>query len=330
MIQLYRSSPIKLGESIIPENELNRKVQILRCGTFNHPEYGTFEITKETLLSMQKNFDAKVRGVDIAIDYAHRSDKEAAAWIQALHLSDDGNELWAEVLWTPNGKDALIKKEYRYLSADFTFDYQDNESLIKFGPVLFGAGLTNRPVVKNMAPAIELSEGKLQMKKEDAPVVPEVTAALPAVVPPEAVDPKDAKIAELEAKIAELMKQCQDQGMQIDMAAKASAEDKAAKICAEKTVKFNELMTAGKVVEAQREAFMSGDAMKLAELSQNIKLNEQGNGATPVVTDSSIDAETKVLELAEKLVESKEAKNIPEAISKVLSLNPELAKSVRL
>ena len=324
MNQLFRALPIQLGESIILQNELNRKVQILRTGTFHHPEYGTFEITAETLLSMQKNFDSKVRGVDIAIDFAHESEKEAAAWIQALHISGDGNELWAEVIWTASGKESLMKKEYRYLSADFTFDYQDNESLLSFGPVLFGAGLTNRPVIKNMAPAIELSEGTSNMNNPVVKPAAPVQAAIPAV------DPKDAKIAELEALVKELQAKCDQMGVDMAEAKKCADAEKAAKVLAEKTAKFNELMSAGKVVEAQRESFMSGDAMKMAELSQQIKLADQGTGATPVIIEEVKDAEAKVLELAEKMIANKEAKNLSEAVSKVLSNNSELAKSVRL
>ena len=44
------------------------------------------------------------------------------------------------------------------MSPDFTFNYVDNETLNEYGPTLFGAGLTNRPVIKNMEPVIQLSE----------------------------------------------------------------------------------------------------------------------------------------------------------------------------
>jgi phage I-like protein len=116
---------------------------------------------------MKKNFDAKVRGIDLAIDYAHESDQIAAGWIKGLELSNGNTELWAIVEWTPQGRKRLSDKEFRYLSADCSFDYEDNERGEKHGPTLLGAALTNRPVVKGMRPAVELTERKEsdQMKK---------------------------------------------------------------------------------------------------------------------------------------------------------------------
>ena len=119
----YRLQPtsISLKESAAPE-----KVQILRTGTFTHPDYGTFDITSEVLRSMKRNFDDKTRGVDLAIDYSHEADKEAAGWIKDLYLSANDTELWANVDWTAPGKGVVESKEYRYFSADFAFDYVDN------------------------------------------------------------------------------------------------------------------------------------------------------------------------------------------------------------
>lgn len=134
------------------------QVQLLRTGEFSDPRYGTLQITPEILQNMVVNFKSKVRGVDLAIDYAHQSDQVAAGWIQDLYLLNEGIELWATVKWTPAGEQRLAEKEFRYLSADFTFNYVDNETGKEFGPTLFGAGLTNRPVVKEMQPVVELTE----------------------------------------------------------------------------------------------------------------------------------------------------------------------------
>lgn len=155
MSTTYRAPMIAIQLS---ENEVSDLVQLFRTGTFYHSEYGQFQIKPEDLKTMEHNFKNKVRGIDIAIDYKHDSEDIAAGWIQSLELSNDGTELWAKVDWTPQGKKVLSEKEFRYLSPDFTFNYQDNESLKKFGPVLLGAGLTNRPTIKNMEPVVELSE----------------------------------------------------------------------------------------------------------------------------------------------------------------------------
>ena len=319
MPQRYRLQPIEIslseGQDKAPE-----KIQVIRTGTFHHEKYGKFEITKDHLLSFKKNFDARVRGIDIALDYGHNSEGEAAAWFKDLELSDDGTELWAVPDWTPDGAQAVVGKKYRYVSADFNFDYQDNESLKKHGPTLLGAGLTNRPVVKGQAPVIELTEGKGTE-----------------------VDPKDKLIEELKAKVAELeaklsgqlgeMKKIGDYEKEMGEKEKQLSEAreqlktlKAEKETAEKKAQFDKKLSEGVVVEAQREAFMAGDMAKFMELAQPVKLSEQGSGAPPAEKKGEKDVQDQVLELAEKALADKRAQNISDAISLVLHENKELAK----
>jgi len=83
-------------------SESTEKIQLFRIGTFYHSQSGKVEVSSEMLSEMKKNFDSKIRGVDIAIDYKHDSDDIAAGWIKGLVLSDAGDELFAEVEWTPN------------------------------------------------------------------------------------------------------------------------------------------------------------------------------------------------------------------------------------
>lgn len=319
MSNLYRLQPIAIqlaeGAEKAPE-----KIQVIRTGSFHHPQYGKFEITKDHLLAFKKNFDARVRGVDIALDYGHNSEGEAAAWFKTIELSDDGNELWATPDWTPDGAASVLAKKFRYVSADFNFDYQDNETLKKHGPTLLGAGLTNRPVVKGQAPVIELTEGR------------EI-----------AVDPKDKMIEELKAKIAELEAKLNGGAAQAaemgEMKKELEEKDKALsemktkvaalegeKATAAKKAQFDTKLSEGVVVEAQRESFMSGDMAKFMELVQPIKLSDKGHGITPPPAASVKDAQDEVIELAEKAVAEKRVSTVVEGISLVLSENKELAK----
>jgi len=64
------------------------EIQILKTGKFNHPSYGYFEITPLVLQEMKRNFESRVRGIDLAVDYFHESDKEASGWITALNLKE--------------------------------------------------------------------------------------------------------------------------------------------------------------------------------------------------------------------------------------------------
>lgn len=316
----YRLSPIAIqlaeGAEKAPE-----KIQVIRTGQFHHPTYGKFEITKNHLLAFKANFDARVRGVDIALDYGHNSEGEAAAWFKSIELSDDGQELWAVPEWTPDGAASVLAKKFRYVSADFNFDYQDNETLKKHGPTLLGAGLTNRPVVKGQAPVIELTEGR-ELE----------------------VDPKDKMIEELKAKIAELeaklgggvaaAAQMGDMKKELEEKDKALSEMKAKvaalesdKETAAKKAQFDTKLSEGVVVEAQRAAFMSGDMTKFMELAQPVKLSDKGHGVTPPPAPAKAkDAADEVIELAEKAVAEKRAPDVVAGISLVLSENAELAK----
>ncbi len=139
-------SAIKLAEG----QKVPTKVQILKTGTFSHPRYGVFEITSQTLSEMKAHFDNKIRGIDMAFDYFHESDKEASAWVKELVLEESGTELWAEVDWTPKAEQKLSERELRYFSPDFAFQWTDPEKSVTFNNVLFGGGLTNRPFLKEM------------------------------------------------------------------------------------------------------------------------------------------------------------------------------------
>lgn len=321
----FRGLPliIKLDEASSASSSIPGKVQVLRTGKFTHPEYGDFEITPEILLSMKKNFEGKSRGVDLAIDFGHQSDKEAAAWIKNLELSDDGQSLWLEVDWTPKGQQSLSHKEYRYLSADFTFDYKNNETNKSCGPTLFGAGLTNRPVIKDMAPIVQLQET--------------VTEKPVATSEGDKMDPKDQKIQELEKMVQELKAKLESDGAQMGDMSKKLEEYKAMeakaleeKKLAEKKTKFDLMLSEGKAVEAQREAFMKDDFAKFTELAQPIKLAETGHSADTAgkkKEDGEKTAEAQILELAEEKMKADPKLMRGEAIRKVLAEKPELKKA---
>jgi hypothetical protein len=128
---------------------------VTRTGTFYDPRYGEFEITRPMLLQMVENFDKGTYGQDIFIDVSHEPSKGSAA--KVLKLAVEGNRLRALLEWTPYGVDAVKNRGFRYLSADYHEDWQDNEKRAQHGAVLFGAGLTIRPVIKHLDP-VQLSE----------------------------------------------------------------------------------------------------------------------------------------------------------------------------
>jgi phage I-like protein len=300
MAQHYRLPSIAIQ---FAEDTGQTQIQLFRTGKFHHDQYGTFEITPKMLGEMKANFEKRVRGIDIAVDYKHDSEDVAAGWIKSLELKENGSEteLWAQVDWTPKASKVLADKEFRYISPDFTFNYQDNETLKKHGPVLLGAGLTNRPVIKKMEPAVELTEGeKLTEERKTM---------------------SEEKTKELEAKLELAEKNAQEA---IARAEKLEQETK----LAEKKMSFAKLLAQGKVCAAQEDAYLSGDTQKFAELSRSVKLSEQGSGAgapEEVKEDEQVvDAQEKIHELAEKRMSEKKIR-YHEAVSQILSEQKELA-----
>jgi phage I-like protein len=326
---------IALDEKLSGQNatpHVKPRVQLLKTGDYTDPRYGNFTITKDVLSKLKSNFDNKVRRIDVMVDFAHNSDQEAAGWIKSLELAEDGNELWAVVDWTPTGRRKLADKEFRYLSADFVLDYQDNESLEKFGPCLLGAGLTNRPVIKGMDPVIELQEGKGASSMTDSEKMKKLSDDLEGL---------QAKHKELEEKhqktldeYAEFKKKNappaddpkddknddSDDGDDSDTK-KELAELKAKLELSEKKSTFAKLLAEGKAIPAQEESFVKGDMMKFAELGGKA-LNTKGKGHGGAGGESGDNPEKtaseKVLELAHVKLSEKKASDIGAAISMVL------------
>ncbi len=139
----------------------NPVVTITRTGKFYDPRYGEFEITRRMLQSMVENFDKGVYGQRIVLDVSHRPSDGAAGFFTRLFL--DGNKLRGEVELTEYGLEAIKKRGFIYLSAEFSENFVDNEQREEHGPTLLGAALTPRPVIKRLDP-IQLSEAALDDK----------------------------------------------------------------------------------------------------------------------------------------------------------------------
>lgn len=113
--------------------------------------------------------------------------------------------------------------------------------------------------------------------------------------------------------------------VELASAKKELAELKGKLTLAEKTAEFSVLLSEGKAVEAQREAFVSGDMKAFIEKSVPVKLSEAGHASKPPV--ESGDAQEEVLSLAKKLSEEKKI-SMKEAISAVLKNNNKLAEKL--
>ncbi len=320
------------------------EIQLFRVGVFHDDRYGKIKITSENLKQAKKNFDEKIRGVDVALDFSHENHKHAAGWIESLELRNNDTELWGIVQYTEPGKKAVSDKQYRYISPEFNEDYVDNESLKKYGFTLLGAALTNRPVIKKMEPAIALSElsekeiqnmNELEKAKKDledtqkklsdaeAALQKEKDAKAAPVVPAKKADdaggamsPEDAMkmISELKAKIVELEGQLKAKDEQVVMAEKEKA--------------FNKMLDEGKVCPAQKQAYLDGDIKKFSELFEPANLKAKGADASGKEESTDKTPEDELFDKATKLSEEKKI-SFTEAARQVLSEDEVLANKMK-
>jgi len=325
----FRSPLLKLNEQ-----RVDNRIQILKKGKFFHDIFGEFEISSKVLRSFVKNFQNNVRQIDIAIDYAHENGQKAAGWITDLYLQEQDSELWAEVSWTESAMRSLDDREWRYISAEFMDDYIDNESKKSFGPTLLGAALTNRPFVKGMSPAVELSDpnentnpkpGDSIMEKELGELRTSNHNLLTENVKTKGELDGWKTLGESAVAVSKKLSDLETENKTLK-----EANEKAEKeaVTAARTLKFNELMKAGKVTKSQKEfvASLSDDQFeKFAETAQAVDVNNRAQGSGDKGDSGSKSAEDQIIELAEKRAE-KDKIDIGEAQSLVLNENPILAK----
>lgn len=145
---------VELDEDISSDDD--SWIEILRTGKWNHPQYGKIEVSEHDLDQFIQNFKNNVRGVDLAVDQAHKPDEGAAGWFK--ELKKQGSSLLARVEWTPLGKWLVENGVFRYFSPEFSFKYKDPEKGTEYRNVLFGGALTNRPFIKGMSPVLMSEE----------------------------------------------------------------------------------------------------------------------------------------------------------------------------
>jgi len=133
-------------------------IQIARTGSFTSNRYGEFSITREDLSQMLSNFRSITpkAPTELPVDFDHLSmaparpgDGIAAGWMKQLELRANGDELWAEVEWTPQGAERIEKKEYRFVSPSFVKDHTHKDGR-KIGTTLLAAAITNHPFLEGM------------------------------------------------------------------------------------------------------------------------------------------------------------------------------------
>jgi len=158
--------PEKATEELGSSQENTMWIEALPARVYTTPQYGEIPVTTDKLNRMIANFNAGVRGQDIATDFEHGSDtakgKQASGWYKKFEIrpsTDDPEQqsLWAEVEFTDDAKKEIAEKKWKYWSLEWDDEYHVNDSGEVVQDVIIGGGLTNRPVAKRTMP-INFSE----------------------------------------------------------------------------------------------------------------------------------------------------------------------------
>ncbi len=147
--------PVSAFSDVVEDTEdANVKwVQAWRYSTWEHPQYGTVEITPAVVEQMKGHLENNTFGQDILANYDHGTDpskgNKAAGKVLDIEAREDGG--WYKVEFTPTALKEIEDGEWRYISPEYG-DWMNAETGETFENVPVGLAICNRPFFKNMAP----------------------------------------------------------------------------------------------------------------------------------------------------------------------------------
>jgi hypothetical protein len=199
-------------------------IQAMRVGDYVHPVYGKINFTAERIKRFADSVKNKVRGIDLDIDYDHKTDpargNEAAGWVKDAKV--EGDALYLFVDWTKSALEKIKEGAYRYFSPEFQDDWTDSSG-VKYQDVLFGGGITNRPFLKDLLPVnlSELTFAEQDKKKEGNQVDKKELAKLLGL-------PEDATDQQITDTVKANKEAAQSKGGTVDRTATTHAPNNAA------------------------------------------------------------------------------------------------------
>lgn len=149
-------SVIELGDDtfIADEDDPNLMwIKAWRYSSWEHPRYGTVEISPETGQRFKQHFDSGALGRDHLINYEHGIDPakggKAGGTILDIDPRDDG--IYYKVRFTDNALKEIHDGEWKYVSPEYD-DWVNPETGELFEDMPVDLALTNQPFFKGMPP----------------------------------------------------------------------------------------------------------------------------------------------------------------------------------
>lgn len=167
-----KHSLIAFSEDILQDSEGDPEnvkwLRAWRYSVWEHPKYGTIEITPELGADFKANFDERTLGREHLVNYDHGLDPakggKAAGTILDMEARDDG--IYYKVMFTQPALDEIKAGEWKYLSPEYKDEWIDPETFQEFSNVPVDLALTNVPYFRHNPP---LNFSELGIEPEEEP-----------------------------------------------------------------------------------------------------------------------------------------------------------------
>jgi len=136
-------------EALKGETETRFVYNLLPVGKFYDKRYGEIYVGDQMLQQMEANF-GKYPAYKVPVKIGHGDGAPSPGEVIGIQAKPEGLEIIMTV--DQETSEAILKKQYRYMSAEFDEAYQDKETGKPVGAVLLGAALVNQPANPYMEP----------------------------------------------------------------------------------------------------------------------------------------------------------------------------------
>ena len=136
----------------VPDDAGTRFIyNLLPVGKFYDKRYGEIWVGESLLQKMEANF-GKYPAYEVPVKIGHGDGALSPGKVIAISAKPEGLEITMMV--DAETAEAINKKQYRYMSAEFDENYVDKETNEPVGAVLLGAALVNQPANPYMEPLV--------------------------------------------------------------------------------------------------------------------------------------------------------------------------------
>lgn len=172
---------VELGEKelskISLDDLLEKEFEFITTANQTDWRYGDFSFDLKQIKEMVKNFNDNVLGTEVAVDLNHQSQGGAYAWIlpgsmrvgPSTRLEGQHSVFGKLYRFTPEGEKLVTTGQFRYFSLEIRHKLEKFVGKTKkvFKNVIQGIALTNRPVIKDMAPIFSEDNNNQSFNSQD-------------------------------------------------------------------------------------------------------------------------------------------------------------------